>query len=81
MIGIDQVCYEAAEAKHSQLGAALTIWGLLEMQHKIQKLGAYFRAITSGKRSATFDPWRLIYRLIAAADRNCPRTTGTFSRC
>ena len=79
MIGIDRVCYEAAEAKHGQLGAALTIWGLLEMQNKIQKLGAYFRAITSGKRSATFDPWRLIYRLIAAADRNCPRTTGIFS--
>ena len=79
MIGIDQVCYEAAEAKHGQLGAALTIWGLLEMQNKVQKLGAYFRAITCGKRSTTFDPWRLIYRLITAANRNCPRTTGTIS--
>ena len=77
MIGIDRVCYEAAEAKHGQLGAALTIWALLEMQNKIQKLGAYFRAITCGKRSATFDPWRLIHRLITTANRNCPRTTGT----
>jgi len=65
MMGIGQVCYDAAEAKHGQMGVALTIWGLLEMQHKIQKLGPYFRAITSGKRSATFDPWRLIDRLIA----------------
>jgi len=77
MIGIDQVCYDAAEARHGQIGAALTIWGILEMQDKIQKLGAYFRAITSGKRSATFDPWRLIDRLIATAERNCPRTTAT----
>ena len=79
MIGIDRVCYNAAEAKHGQLGAALTIWGLLEMQNKIQKLSAYFRAITSGNRSATFDPWSLIERLIATADRNCPRTTSPLS--
>ena len=77
MMGIDQICYDAAEAKHGPLGAALTIWGLLELQNKIQRLGAYFRAITSGKRSATFDPWRLIDRLIATSQNNCPRTTFT----
>ena len=81
MIGIDQVCYDAAETKHGQLGAALTIWGLLEMQDKIQKLGAYFRAITSGQRSATFDPWRLIDRLMATAEKNCPRTTVAQAGC
>lgn len=75
MIGINQKCYDAAEARHGQMGAALTIWGLLEMQGKIQRLGAYFRAITSGQRSATFDPCGLIIRLIASANRNCPRTT------
>ncbi|MDO9638240.1 MAG: plasmid replication protein RepC [Pseudotabrizicola sp.] len=75
MIGIDQRCYDAAEAKHGPLGAALTIWGLLEMQDKIQRLGGYFRAITSGARSGTFDPWNLIDRLIAKS-QNCPRTTA-----
>ena len=77
MIGIDGSCYEAAEARHGQFGTALTIWGLLENLDRVQKPAAYFRSITSGKRSSTFDPWVLIARLVKKSQRHaasCPRT-------
>jgi replication initiation protein RepC len=77
MIGINSSCYEAAEARHGPFGTALTIWGLLENLDRVQKPGAYFRSITSGRRSSTFDPWALIARLIRKSQRHaasCPRT-------
>lgn len=77
MIGIDGPSYEAAEARHGPFGTALTIWGMLESLDRVQRPGAYFRAITSGKRSSTFDPWVLIDRLIRKShqsDQCCPRT-------
>ncbi|MFN3847209.1 MAG: plasmid replication protein RepC [Paracoccaceae bacterium] len=77
MMGVDRACYEAAVARHGPFGAALTIWGVLEMQGRIRQLGAYFRSITSGTRSSTFCPWQLIDRLAKRSDRlgqNCPRT-------
>lgn len=77
MIGVDGPCYEAAEARHGPLGTALTIWGMLESLDRVQRPGAYFRAITSGKRSSMFNPWVLIDRLMRKSQRrkqNCPRT-------
>lgn len=79
MIGIDRHCYESAENYLEPLGAALTIWGLMEQQHKIFRFGAYFRSITSGNRRETFDPWRLINRLVQKSTyalERCPRTTS-----
>lgn len=64
MIGIDRSCYEAAESRLGEVGTALTIWVLLERQDRISRIGAYFRAITSGKRSHSFDPWSLIHQLV-----------------
>lgn len=77
MIGVDGPCYEAAEARHGPFGTALTIWGMLESLDRVQRPGAYFRAITSGKRSSMFEPWVLIDRLMRKSQRrnqNCPRT-------
>lgn len=80
MIGIGAECYDAAEASHGRFGAALTIWAMLEMLDRIQQPGAYFRSITSGPRAPTFDPWRVIRRLVARSQnraQDCPRTTPT----
>jgi replication initiation protein RepC len=77
MIGIDGSCYDAAEARHGPFGTALTIWGLLETLDRVHKPAAYFRSITSGKRSSTFDPFVLIARLVKKSQRHaasCPRT-------
>jgi replication initiation protein RepC len=63
MMGIDRSCYESAERRHGSLGTAVTIWSLLELQSRIQHLGAYFRAITSGSRASSFCPWQLLTRL------------------
>lgn len=77
MIGIDRNCYEAAEVKLGSLGAALTIWGLMERQDRITRFGAYFRSVTSGKHGQSFDPWALIDQLLkrtSHAASHCPRT-------
>ena len=63
MMGIDSTTYRAAEDRLGELRTAVTVWGLLQMQGKIRQLGAYFRAITTGKRSAAFDPWAMIRTL------------------
>ncbi len=63
MIGIDNTSYRAAEGRLGELGTAVTVWGLLQMQGKIRHLGAYFRAITTGTRSSAFDPWAMIRTL------------------
>jgi len=64
MMGIDSTTYRAAEDRLGELRTAVTVWGLLQMQGKIRQLGAYFRAITTGKRSAAFDPWAMINSLV-----------------
>jgi replication initiation protein RepC len=64
MMGIDSTAYRAAEDRLGELGTAVTVWGLLQLQGKIRQLGAYFRAITTGKRSSSFDPWAMIKRLV-----------------
>ena len=64
MMGIDRTMYRTAEAKLGELSTAVTVWGLLQLQGKIRQLGAYFRAITVGEKSDSFDPWEMIGRLI-----------------
>lgn len=63
MMGIDRATYHAAESRLGALEAAVTVWGLLEMQGKIRQIGAYFRALTTGAKSAGFDPWAFVGRL------------------
>lgn len=65
MIGITGGCYEAALLKLGPLRTAATVWGIMQMQDKIKSVGAYFRAITTGRRSANFDPERLIRQLLS----------------
>ena len=63
MMGIDTSTYSLAEDRLGQTGTALTIWAVLQLQGKVRQLGAYFRALTSGRRAQGFDPWALIDRL------------------
>lgn len=60
MMGIDRHAISSAVERHGAIGAAITIWGVLQLQPRVHKLGAYFRSITSGQRSAEFDPWAFI---------------------
>jgi replication initiation protein RepC len=46
--------------------AAATVWAIMQFHEKIKAVGAYFRAITTGSKSAEFSPEKLIRRLAAA---------------
>ena len=73
MLGIDAANYRAAQDRLGPLATAVTIWALLERHSTIHRLGAYFRAITSGQKSQGFDPFRLVRRLLAKqGDLACP---------
>lgn len=60
MMGIETNSYRAAEARMGPLPTALTVWLVLSMGNRIQRMGAYFHAVTSGPRSTGFDPWHVI---------------------
>lgn len=66
MMGIDCASYDAAQTAIGPVRAAITVWVLLQFQDRIRSLGAYFRSLTSGSRSADFDPFVLIRRLQGA---------------
>ncbi|WP_323039534.1 plasmid replication protein RepC [Gemmobacter sp.] len=79
MMGIDRATYRTAETRLGALPSALTIWMILSMRGKVQQAGAYFRALTLGKRSNGFDPWQVILRMhrrAMAMPPDCPRTTA-----
>jgi len=70
MIGIDTATYDAAQARIGPMRSAVTVWAMLQFHARIRRVGAYFRALTSGARSADFDPFALIRRL--SANPPCP---------
>lgn len=77
MMGIDENTYQTAQDRIGPLATATTIWAMMEFHTRIRKAGAYFRSITVGSKSETFDPVRLIRRLAKSHhphDHNCPRT-------
>jgi replication initiation protein RepC len=45
------------------LGAAFTVWAILQFHDRIKSAGAYFRSLTSGAKSGRFDPAKFIRRL------------------
>lgn len=63
MLGIDAKNYHDAQERIGIEGTALTIWAIMQFHQKIQKVGAYFRSITSGKNSAGFVPEQLVRRI------------------
>lgn len=73
MMGIDHRTYQSAETAQGPWKTALSIWVILQMQSRIQRMGAYFRAVTSGRKRGLFSPETLILTL---ARQNCPRTIG-----
>lgn len=81
MMGIDSASYAGAEARIGPVATALTVWLVLQLGDRVQRVGAYFRAVTSGSRSAGFDPAAVIGRMARrlSADNPprayCPRTT------
>jgi replication initiation protein RepC len=66
MLGIDSRNYQNAQEQLGIEGTALTVWAIMQFHEKIQRVGAYFRSITSGKNSADFVPEQLIRRLSRA---------------
>lgn len=69
MIGVDRQNYQAAQARLGPLGTAVTIWGLVQGHDRIQRAGAYFKAITTGSRSEGFSPVRLVKRIAMSQER------------
>ena len=67
MIGIDGSTYAAAQERLGPMGAAVTVWAIMQFHDRIKQVGAYFRSITSGTRSADFDPIGLVRRLARTA--------------
>lgn len=63
MLGIDARNYQDAQEKLGIEKTALTVWAIMQFHGRIQKVGAYFRSITSGRNSSDFDPEQLIRRL------------------
>ena len=69
MLGIDSRNYQNAQEHLGIEGTALTVWAIMQFHERIQRVGAYFRSITSGKNSADFVPEQLIRRLSRAQQR------------
>lgn len=67
MIGIDARTYDLACTTLDPLRAALAVWIVVKFHQRVRNAGAYFRAITSGVRSQSFEPYSLIRRLSCAA--------------
>lgn len=63
MLGIDSRNYQDAQEQLGIEGTALTVWAIMQFHERIQKVGAYFRSITSGKNSVGFVPEQLVRRL------------------
>ena len=66
MLGIDSRNYQDAQEQLGIEGTALTVWAIMQFHEKVQKVGAYFRSITSGRNSANFVPEQLVRRLSQA---------------
>ncbi|MAC78133.1 MAG: replication protein C [Rhodobacteraceae bacterium] len=69
MLGIRDSDVIAAQRRFGPYGVALTIWAIVEFHDRIKVVGAYFRALTTGAKSAGFDPGQLVRRL--GAGRQC----------
>lgn len=63
MIGISNLNYDAAQERLGALRTAATIMAIMQFHEKIASVGAYFRSITIGTKSADYSPERLIRRL------------------
>ena len=66
MIGINTQSYNAAQERLGSLRTAATVWAIMQFHEKIKAVGAYFRSITTGSKSAGFSPEKLVRRLAAA---------------
>ena len=63
ILGITSQNYEAANERLGSLRAAATVWAIMQFHNKIKAVGAYFRSITTGSKSVTFSPEKLVRRL------------------
>lgn len=72
MMGIDPTSYRAAEARQGALPTALAVWLIMSLGNKVQRMGAYFRALTTGRHAEGFDPWRVILRRAGLSADNTP---------
>lgn len=72
MMGIDLTSYRAAETRQGALPAALAVWLILSLGDKVQRMGPYFRSLTTGRHADSFDPWRVILRRAGLSADNSP---------
>lgn len=63
MIGINSQTYEAAHERLGPVRTAITVWAIMQFHGRIKAVGAYFRSITTGSKSAQFSPEKLIRSL------------------
>lgn len=66
MIGIDTRNYNDAQDRLGPVGAAMTVWAIMQFHDRIKQVGAYFRSLTTGAKSHDFDPTSLIRKLASA---------------
>lgn len=66
MIGINTQSYDVAQERLGSLRTAATVWAIMQFHEKIKAVGAYFRSITTGSKSAGFSPEKLVRRLAIA---------------
>jgi len=66
MIGINTQSYDAAQERLGSLRTAATVWAIMQFHEKLKAVGAYFRSITTGSKSAGFSPEKLVRRLARA---------------
>ncbi|AZV80838.1 replication protein C (plasmid) [Parasedimentitalea marina] len=66
MLGINNHSYDAAQLRLGAMGAAMTVWAIMQFHEKIKSVGAYFRSLTTGAKSADFSPEKLVKRLASS---------------
>jgi replication initiation protein RepC len=67
MLGITPQCYEAAQNRLGAVRTATTVWAMMQFHSKIRSVGAYFRAVTTGAKSASFNPDHLVRQMCKRA--------------
>lgn len=70
MMGISSQTYEAAHERLGPVRTAITVWAIMQFQGRIKAVGAYFRSITTGSKSAQFSPEKLI-RSLSRSQKMC----------
>lgn len=67
MMGIDRASLNASIKRLGEINTTKAVFFVLQLQGRVQRMGAYFHSLTSGKHRQGFDPDRSIMGLISHA--------------